>query len=116
MTEQEARALCTLAGIPVRAVFETPNKYWRSNEPMGPWWVIVTPHGTFRMGWRKRVIEIDWSATGEKEVHVTDDDVTKGDFLVHAWDEGFAVRYLEALWAELHRRAEEKYKKQDAKP
>lgn len=61
-----------------------------------PWWLVLTPRGHVRIGWRKRVIAIDWQAS---DVHFcpTKDDVTKSDSSVHAWTEEKALEYLKAL-------------------
>lgn len=48
------------------------------------------------IGWRKRVIQIDWKDCDVK-LDVTADDVTKDDFNVHAWSTEKAVEYLKAL-------------------
>lgn len=98
MTRAQVESLVTLAGVTYRKVYETPNQYWLGkNEIKGPWWLIVTQYGIIRIGWRKRVIEIDWSDTGRSLV-VTKDDVTKEPMLVHAWGYPKALEYLTALW------------------
>lgn len=61
-----------------------------------PWWLIKTPFGLIEIGWRKRVISIDWSDTAARVV-VTSDEVTKDRTSVHAWSEEKALEYLKAL-------------------
>lgn len=102
MTEEQVRALLTLSGVKYRNVYPTLNQYWKKDDVMGPWWLVITGHGVIRIGWRKRVIEIDWSDTG-RAVEVTKDDVTKEPMLVHAWSYPKALEYLTALWHELER-------------
>lgn len=71
-------------------VEETPNQYapdawWTRNRP---WFVVTTEIGRFVVGWRKRVIHIDWSGTLCKmsaEKLFSDMEVTKGDQFIHAW-------------------------------
>lgn len=101
MNRKEAEGLVALSGIQYRSIYETPNQYWGGkNDITGPWWLVVTQHGIIRIGWRKRVVEIDWSDTG-RSVEVTKDNVTKEPMLVHAWGYPKAVEYLTALWREL---------------
>lgn len=52
-----------------------------------------------RLGWRKRVLEIDWSDTPVRG-EVTSDEVTKADMMVHAWSYEKAIGYLGA-WRKL---------------
>ena len=52
-----------------------------------------TPYGLMRIGYRKRVIEIDWSDTDIRGL-VTDDAVTKTVTLVHAWSDEDVIKYL----------------------
>ena len=100
MTEEQARALFLLAGIDVSAVFKIENDYWPSAyveaRQKSPWWLLKTEYGLIRIGWRKRVISIDWTDTSVRKP-VTEDDVTKGGTYVHAWTHAKAVEYLAAL-------------------
>lgn len=108
MTEQEARALFLLAGIDVTAVHKIENGYWPEGyiemRQKSPWWLMKTPAGLVRIGWRKRVISIDWCDTPARII-VTDDDTTKDATLVHAWSHGKAVVYLDSLGREFRRLA-----------
>lgn len=61
---------------------------------------MKTPKGLIQIGWRKRVISIDWSDTGIRRV-VTEDDVTKDDTMVHAYSYAKALAYLTALATDL---------------
>lgn len=61
-----------------------------------PWWLIQVPQGIIQIGWRKRVISIDWSGTSFRGI-ITEDNVTKSDTMVHAWSEEKAIEYLKAL-------------------
>ncbi|MCA8938234.1 MAG: hypothetical protein KDB07_00370 [Planctomycetes bacterium] len=54
-----------------------------------------------RIGWRKRVVEIDWSDTPVRRL-VGKDDVTKTETLIHAWSVGKVVEYLSELASELN--------------
>lgn len=100
MNREELDALVLLAGIRPRNVWEAINKYWGNNDTMGPWWLVLTDYGMIRIGWRKRVIEIEWSDT-KCAFYATKDDVTKEKYLVHAWNYAKAVEYLTALRRQL---------------
>ena len=89
-----------MARIPVLAHYELVNPYWPrsyTNTVLeNPWWLVKTPVGLIKIGWRKRVISIDWSDTPIRAI-VTDDDTTKEENMVHAWTELKAIEYLQAL-------------------
>jgi hypothetical protein len=96
----EVVSILTLAGLKPERMWELANGYWPDSpdydDVRTPWWLAQTSVGLIRIGWRKRVIEIDWSATGN-EVSVTDDDVTKWLTMVHAYSTAKAVEYLTKL-------------------
>lgn len=99
MRNDTALQLMELAGFTVHGSWETKNMYWGRNTPeppTGPWWLVLTEYGIIRLGWRKRVLEIEWSATKIRG-KVTEDDVTKEDSLVHAWNYVKGLEYLTAL-------------------
>ena len=102
MERKQLDALLLLAGIEPVAVHEVTNKYWPDNEHYAqirrdtPWWLVLTKAGPLVIGWRKRVISIDWRDTPVR-VLVTADDTTKGEDHVHAWSYGDAVKYLAHL-------------------
>lgn len=112
MTESHVQALFLLARWPITKTWAIENKYWPKNEHFAemreanPWWLVKTDIGIIEIGWRKRVIQIDWSDTGHK-LDVTcvcgKDDVTREPHLVHAWGYAKAVAYLENLRLGLQR-------------
>lgn len=54
------------AGLGPIFMEEIPNGYWPESDPYGkfdPWFKVATPIGYVKIGWRKRVINIDWSGT-----------------------------------------------------
>jgi hypothetical protein len=62
-----------------------------------PWFIVTTKIGRFKIGWRKRVIQIDWSDTvGTKSAEelFPDESVTKRDKMIHAWGIDDAGRYV----------------------
>lgn len=102
MTKEQMLALFLLAGIRVDNQDELPNEYWprvpdyQQLRDESPWWLVHTEFGMVKIGWRKRVISIDWQRTAVRVV-VTEDDVTKDDRGVHAWSYVKALEYLTAL-------------------
>jgi hypothetical protein len=85
------------AGYHQIALNETPNQYW--NEPEAPpWFEVTTEHGFFVIGWRKRVISIEWgeSLVVPEEVFA-DQNVTKDREMIHAYGYDKATEYLAAI-------------------
>lgn len=99
MKRAELDALLLLAGILPVSIHELANQYWPDCDAYAkvrrdhPWWLVVTKAGPVEIGWRKRVISINWSATQIRDIFTTDD-VTKDDTLVHAWSNAKALEYL----------------------
>ena len=95
--KQEVFALFLTAGLPVERLWELPNGYWPDGEKYDdirtPWWLCRTSIGLIRVGWRKKVLDIDWTDTGIESI-VTTDKVTKNTLMVHAWTMDKAVAYL----------------------
>jgi hypothetical protein len=104
MTEAQVRAIFELARIPVLRVKPLPDGYnyapsdprYFETPPRQVWWFVKTPLGWIEIGWRKRVIAVDWQDTAVRRI-VTSDDVTKAETMVHAWSEAKAIEYLAAL-------------------
>jgi hypothetical protein len=86
------------AKIEVLNHYQIPNEYWSGIRMCAenPWWLVQTNIGMIKIGWRKRVIEIDWSTTLLRSI-VTEDDVTKESTMVHAWTKEKAISYLTNL-------------------
>lgn len=80
---------------------EIPNEYCGEPECIyNPWFLVATAIGHIKIGWRKRVIVIDWSKTNVKEKAnklFPNEDVTKGEFFIHAWSYEKAKQYIEKL-------------------
>lgn len=57
MTSQECEGIFTVAGIPFTNKWELTNQYWPRAYPdmvlNNPWWLVETPMGLIRIGWRK---------------------------------------------------------------
>lgn len=53
-----------LAKLPCLFGEAVPNEYWGAKDPeslRSPWFVATTKIGRIKVGWRKRVIVVDWS-------------------------------------------------------
>ena len=101
MKLEELQAILSVANIKATGMNQIVNPYWPASAEYDdmrqqyPWWAVHVAEGTITIGWRKRVICIDWSMTNRRGL-VTKDDVTKDDTLVHAWSKVKAVEYLSA--------------------
>ena len=65
-----------------------------------PWFVVTTEIGRFKIGWRKRVINIEWEETRVTKTAselFPDDDVTKSGRTIHAWSLEDAKRYVQTI-------------------
>jgi hypothetical protein len=68
-----------------------------------PWFVVTTSIGPITIGWRKRVLSIDWSDTSvtkSAQDLFPGEDVTKGEKSIHAWGYGKARQYISVLLAQ----------------
>lgn len=84
-----------------------PNEYCRCVR-CGPWFVAETPYGQIKIGWRKRVINLDWSGTQNTfPTLFAEEDVTQGTTYIHAWGYEKATDYLGRLLRELKKRKDE---------
>jgi hypothetical protein len=67
-----------------------------------PWFVVTTKIGRFTIGWRKRVIAIDWEqtrGTATAEELFPAEKVTKCGRSIHAWSTEDAQRYIATVVA-----------------
>jgi len=94
----DARSMFLAAGLSPIYVREIDNKYCGPQCcPHRVWLLVTTPIGVFEVGWRKRVLQIDWSATdvaARAADLFPDEDVTKGDRSIHAWGYDKAMAYI----------------------
>lgn len=87
-------------------VDEIPNGYCKEQccEHL-PWFIVTTKIGRIKIGWRKRVIEIDWEDTIETTEFADNlfpgEDVTKGNKYIHAWSVEDAKRYVKTIMENL---------------
>lgn len=85
--------------FPTEPIFvkEIPNGYCsRACCEHKKWLSVATKIGMVKIGWRKRVINIDWSETDVRRV-ISSDDVTKDNTMIHAWGTAKAKEYLAEL-------------------
>ncbi len=108
------KALFLLAGFKIESSYELANDYWpdcpeyADIRRRSPWWLVKTEYGLIEIGWRKRVINIDWFDTpyrsgvskfadGRDIQILTSDEVTKDESMVHAYGYHKALQYLGEL-------------------
>lgn len=121
MKRAEVQGLFALAGIPMLKLWQLPNQYFPPRETetdeqilqdavyrfRSPWWLVRIEQGCIVIGWRKRVISIDWSDTDLRCV-VTADEVTKDEHMVHAYSIEKTLEYMRALAAAIFKRNAER--------
>lgn len=77
----------------------TINEYWNNNK-YGPWFLVTTEIGIFKIGWRKRVINIEWPKNKINPDYLSLFDYvkdTKDSSHIHAWKREQAVEYLKKI-------------------
>ena len=65
-----------------------------------PWFIVTSELGPIKIGWRKRVINIDWSDSDvphNGQEFFEGENTTTGDSYVHAWSDEKASAYLKTL-------------------
>jgi hypothetical protein len=84
------------AGFKKSFMTEIENQYCNC-EICAPWYDVDTEIGTIRIGWRKRVINIDWSRVVNSDGILSlfkKEDTTKDKNMIHAWGIEKATEYL----------------------
>lgn len=92
-------ACLLLAGFKVSRTHVMENGYhkWWSDCLVPPWYLFETDVGLLEVGWRKRVIHVGWESTGVRWTRPVDPDITRDDFLFHAWGYDKLLEYLKLL-------------------
>jgi hypothetical protein len=65
-----------------------------------PWFLVTTPVGEIKIGWRKRVIEIVWEnsdVVSNAYELFPNEDTTRSGKLIHAWGYDKAKEYIHKL-------------------
>lgn len=101
VAEQDKKDILSLFGDRSIFVDEIPNGYCSEYCCKHlPWFIVTTKKGRIKIGWRKRVIHIDWEDSIIKEDADTlfpDEDVTKFGKGIHAWGLDKAKEYIDIL-------------------
>lgn len=101
--EKERKEILGLFDSPIY-VEDLPNGYSSDDYYFShyPWFRVTTKIGHFVIGWRKRVVSIDWESTicdKWAEDLFPEEDVTKSGFLIHAWSLEKAKEYIDKVIA-----------------
>lgn len=92
----------TKAGFEDFVLISIPNEYCHDIKNCticSSWFNVETKWGVIKIGWRKRVINIDWShieKVNGNEIF-KDQETTTGEYMVHAWGYEKCIEYLEKL-------------------
>lgn len=109
-TRDEFQRAFTEAGYDPIYMKAVPNEYYRDkfDSKRWPWFLVTTVDGTFKVGWRKRVINLDWSDTELKgnvdgNKLFAGDDTTRDELMVHCCSIDRLTEYLGRLRAAFRR-------------
>ena len=105
MQDRKVRERASVISLFPEPIFveEVPNGYYGPSDPWGklsPWFVVTTTIGRFKVGWRKRVMHVEWTETLCKRTAdqlFPTEDVTKSDRMIHAWSLEKAKEYVKAI-------------------
>lgn len=99
--EKEKNDIISLFGDRAIFVEEIPNGYCdRYCCKHLPWFIVTTKKGRIKIGWRKRVIEINYMETINEQSSQSlfpNEDVTKFDKTIHAWSLEKAKEYIDVI-------------------
>jgi len=107
--ERKFKEIFESTGFKDVRMLRIPNEYCSCNR-CAPWFNVNTEFGTIKIGWRKRVINIDWgsalktlTACGQKPKKnilslFEKEDVTKSETNIHAWSWEKAEDYLNRIY------------------
>ena len=68
-----------------------------------PWIIATTNKGRIKLGWRKRVMNLDWSESDIEAIGTElfkDENTTTGEKYIHCWSKDKAIEYLKKLNSE----------------
>ena len=99
--EKEKEEIIALFGNRAIYVEEIPNGYCNDYCCKHlPWFIVTTNLGRIKIGWRKRVLHIEWSdskISNTAEELFPNENVTKYDKVIHAWGYEKAKEYIDVL-------------------
>lgn len=70
---------------------------YSGDEFASPWFDVTTELGDFTIGWRKRVMNIDWPSGYDFRPLFKNENVTQDATSIHAWTKEKAVFYLSTM-------------------
>lgn len=90
------------AGYTQAVLTSIPNEYCGDPTCCGPWFLVRTEVGNFKVGWRKRVINLEWAGEGIGPKRnllslFRREDVTKDPNHIHAWGREKLIDYLQRI-------------------
>jgi hypothetical protein len=97
--EEHTQKLINLFGERKIFIEKIENGYWKE-DVHNPWLIVTTDKGHIKIGWRKRVIQIEWDKTivdKKADDLFPDEDVTKEGKMIHAWTYEKAQEYLNKI-------------------
>ena len=99
---KEFKNCFTKAGFEDFVLIPIPNEYCHDIKNCticSSWFNVETKWGIIKIGWRKRVINIDWSHIGrvDGKALFEDQETTVDKHMVHAWGYEKCIEYLEKL-------------------
>jgi len=104
VSPQEVDGVFALAGVPILRKWRLENKYWPDyyvkERTASPWWLVKTSIGLIELGWRKRVISVDWGETPVRRL-IGSNDVTRTETMIHAWSIEDCVRHIRDIHSEV---------------
>ena len=92
--------LFEIAGFKSLVLRNIPNQYCLDENctVCSDWFYVKTEVGTILIGWRKRVINIDWSETGKDlDKFFWYDNTTQWEHGIHAWGYHKVLEYITKL-------------------
>lgn len=104
MARVEKNSILSCFGPHVFYVDEIPNGYCnQACCSMKPWFIVTTSIGRFKIGWRKRVIHLEWTETQVqyKASDLFTDDVTKEARMIHAYGYDKAKEYIDRIFKQV---------------
>lgn len=96
-SQEQSKELLNLFGTNTIYAENIPNEYCDYDRP---WLLVTTKVGHIKIGWRKRVMVIDWSLTTNKQAAdqlFPNEDVTKYGYAIHAWSYDKAKEYINTI-------------------